>query len=129
MVSGPSTTRPRGRSTSLRALAHLPHEYATWLGDGHTIPNGDPPEPYTDDTRLCGAMLVLPAIAPDEFLVLERDTGPVVFYGLALLHADEMAFKLAHGAEALEELLPGMPEAVKPERASVAPRQRRWFGR
>ena len=31
---------------NLKALARLPHEYETWLGFGHTVPNGDPPEPY-----------------------------------------------------------------------------------
>ena len=49
----------------LRFLAHLPHEYETWLGFGHTVPNGDPPEPYTDGTALCGAMLVDPTLVPD----------------------------------------------------------------
>jgi len=24
-------------------LARFPHEYRTWLGYGHTVPNGDPP--------------------------------------------------------------------------------------
>lgn len=26
----------------LKTLGRLPHEYDTWLGVGHTIPNGDP---------------------------------------------------------------------------------------
>ncbi len=29
----------------LKTLARLPHEYDTWLGFGHTIPNGHPAEP------------------------------------------------------------------------------------
>ena len=129
IVSRPEHEPPAWALSAMRNLAHLPHEYATWLGDGHTVPNGDPTEPYDDGTRLCGAMVVRPYLVPDEFLVLGHDDGPINFYGVAFLHADEMAFKLASGAEALEELLPGAPEVVEPERASVVPRKRRWFGR
>ena len=44
----------------LKTLARLPHEFQTrlWLGD--TVPNGDPPERYARNTKLCGAL-----IAPD----------------------------------------------------------------
>ena len=48
----------------LKTLARLPHEYDTWLGEGHTVPNGDPPEPYAEGTALCGAMLVEPTLVP-----------------------------------------------------------------
>ena len=30
----------------LKYLARLPHKHATWLGFGHTIPNGDSAEVY-----------------------------------------------------------------------------------
>src|SRR5215831_18616558 len=30
----------------LKQLARFPHTCETWLGSGHTIPNGDPPEPF-----------------------------------------------------------------------------------
>ena len=43
----------------LKTLARLPATYNTWLGFGHTVPNGDPAEPYDDSTELCGA-IVLP---------------------------------------------------------------------
>jgi len=115
---------------TLRFLAHMPHEYATWLGEGHTIPNGDPPERYARGTKLCGAMLVDPVLVPEGFAVLERPEGPVRFYGVALLHADEMELKLQQGAEALIALFEGAPEVVRPDRPSVAPPRRRGlFGR
>src|SRR5258706_3910018 len=41
----------------LKTLARLPHEYDTWLGVGHTIPNGDPAEPFAPTTALCGALI------------------------------------------------------------------------
>ena len=109
----------------LRFLAHLPHEYDTWLGEGHTVPNGDPPEPYAHGTGLCGAMLVDPTLVPDGFDVLEREDGPIRFYGVALLHADEMQFKLDNGAGELLQRFDGVPEAVQPDRPSVAPPRRR----
>jgi Suppressor of fused protein (SUFU) len=37
----------------LKYLARFPHEYDTWLCENHTIPNGDPPEPFAGNTRLC----------------------------------------------------------------------------
>jgi len=52
------------------------------LWSGHTVPNGDPPEPYAPNTKLCGAL-----IAP-----------PVAVWPL---HADEMELKLDKGLEAL----------------------------
>ena len=41
----------------LKTLARLPHEFQTrlWLGD--TVPNGDLPQPYARNTKLCGALI------------------------------------------------------------------------
>jgi hypothetical protein len=30
----------------LKTLARLPHDFDSWLWEGHTVPNFDPPEPY-----------------------------------------------------------------------------------
>ena len=45
----------------------LPHGYDTWLWEGHTVPNGDPPEPFADNTELCCCYLLRPALFPKEF--------------------------------------------------------------
>ena len=45
----------------------LPHEYETWFGPGHRIPNGDPPEPFSDNTGMCCWMLLSLPFFPDEF--------------------------------------------------------------
>jgi suppressor of fused protein SUFU len=85
----------------LKSHARMPHEYGFELGHGHSIPNGDPPEPYSSDTDLCGA-LVLPGLTvPKAFWELETPKGSVRFYALWLLHEDEMNFKLEHGTDAL----------------------------
>ncbi|MQA64140.1 MAG: hypothetical protein GEU86_22400 [Actinophytocola sp.] len=34
----------------LKRVARLPHEYATWIGEWHSVPNGDPAMPYAPDT-------------------------------------------------------------------------------
>ena len=41
-------------------LARLPHQYDSFLSYGHTIPTGDPPVPYADDTELCCALILVP---------------------------------------------------------------------
>jgi len=32
----------------IQYLARFPEQYETWLGHGHTVPNGDPPQPMVD---------------------------------------------------------------------------------
>ncbi len=41
----------------LKLLGRLPHELSTFLWYGHTIPNGDPPQPYAESTSLCCALI------------------------------------------------------------------------
>ncbi|MDG4772986.1 hypothetical protein [Solwaraspora sp. WMMD792] len=43
-------------------MARLPHEYSTWIGDWHSVPNGDPPQPYAAGTPFAG-VVVTPADA------------------------------------------------------------------
>src|SRR5215218_9721433 len=71
----------------LKFLGRVPHEYATWLGEAHTIPNDDPPRPYAPGTALSGAMLGPPLLPPADFRVLERPEGPINFYAVIPLHA------------------------------------------
>lgn len=86
----------------LRMLARFPHRYQTWLGYGHTIPNGDPPQPFAPNTRFC-CMLIAPMLsAPEEFCRIERPADrDIHLYAVQPLYAEEMAFKLAHGTDAL----------------------------
>jgi len=88
----------------LKTLARLPHEYNTWLGYGHTVPNGDPPQPFARNTELCCCLIFPPLEVPDEFGTLEVDADKQIhFYGLTPLYREEMDFKLAHGMDALIE--------------------------
>jgi hypothetical protein len=112
----------------LKILARFPHEYDTWLGWGHTVPNGDPPKPFAPSTGLCCALLLEPTLAPEDFGVLEVDSDRrVFFYGLFPIYEDEMNFKLKRGAEALQERFQkaGITELIDPRRPSVC---RKRFG-
>lgn len=115
----------------LKQMARLPHEYDTWLGEAHTVPNGDPPEPFADDTKLCG-MLVFPALnVPDDFRTLAA--GPekrIHFYQLIPLYAEEMDLKLRKGVGALVDLFDkhGLDPVINPRRPNVAAGRKKWFG-
>jgi hypothetical protein len=87
----------------LKFLARLPHKHQTWLGWGHTVPNGDPPQPYEPNTTFCGA-IVLPSVSvPEAFHALNIEGNKTVtFYSLVPLYGAEMNLKLRSG---LDELL------------------------
>jgi predicted Zn finger-like uncharacterized protein len=111
----------------LKMLARFPHEYDTWLAYGHTIPNGDPPAPYAENTQLCCALLALPLLAPEDFLELVIDGAKTIrFYSLVPLYREEMEFKLQNGMDALGELLAeyGVTELLDIQRRDVCKSRR-----
>jgi len=81
----------------LKMLARFPHEYETWLGSGHSMPNGDPPEPFAPDTSLCAWMLLPPISVPAEGRTITLPDRTVNLYVLHALHPDELELKLARG--------------------------------
>lgn len=88
----------------LKQLARLPQEYDTFLMPGHTIPNGDPPEPMGAGTRFCGWMLGLPNLVPDDFSRLDLPDGRTIyFYSVIPLYPEEIEYKIENGAEAMLE--------------------------
>ena len=109
----------------LKRLALLPHKHATWLGWGHTVPNGDPAEPYADGVGFDGALVISPLTVPDAFHVLDIDADKAIcFMAVVPLYGEEMALKLRHGTDGLLDafddaqvndiVLPGRPNAGKP---------------
>ena len=88
----------------LKFLARFPHKYSTWLGWGHSIPNGDPAEPFADNTGLCG-ILILPSVnVPEAFYTLDIDAEKTItFMSLVPLYEEEMNLKLRKGSVALLE--------------------------
>jgi hypothetical protein len=112
----------------LKRTARFPHEYDTWLGWGHTIPNGDPPEPYAPGVPFSSVLLDLPFSFPKELFTLDAGRGRTIrFFSLIPLHEEELRLKLTKGMEPLEELFDRhrVNEIVDVARPSVA--RRRWL--
>jgi len=88
----------------LKYLARFPHKLDTFLGYGHTVPNGDPPKPYADDTKLM-CMLLLPQLShSDEFDSLLIDEEKTIqFMSLVPIYQEEMDLKLRKGTDPLLE--------------------------
>jgi len=106
----------------LKHLARFPHEYNTWLWSGHSVANGDPPEPYHPTTKLAGAMLT-PALnlSPDLLKFRCRPDKEVWFFSVIPLYVDEMDFKLRKGSDALCSAFDryGITELIDPGRRNV----------
>jgi hypothetical protein len=114
----------------LKMLARLPHEYDTWLGWGHTVPNGDPAAPYAPDTKLCCMLVVPPVLVPEGFRRLTvNDDKTVHFYAAVPLYREEMDFKLRKGAEALLDRFDRhqVTERVDPKRKNACAKRFGFF--
>ncbi|MBK9266166.1 MAG: suppressor of fused domain protein [Polyangiaceae bacterium] len=113
----------------LKQLARLPHEYNTWLGALHTIPNGDPPKPFSPETNLC-CWLLLPPVGVDEAdqTITLKDGRVVNIYCLLALHREEVSLKLNKGGEALIEALDaaGVSEVLQIDRPPAV--RKKLFG-
>lgn len=85
----------------LKQLARFPHEFNTWLSYGHTIPNGDPAQPFGSNTKM-STMVLLPTVIFDEkFHTLDLENKSINFYTLIPLYSEEVDLKLRQGVEAL----------------------------
>lgn len=107
---------------TLKSVARLPHLYDTWIGTGHTIPNGDPAEPYDDSTQHCCVIVGRPSLFGESMTECQTADGKLVqLYALYPIYEDEMAYKLEHHAEALFEKLEAreVEEVIDPKRRSV----------
>nr|WP_246418078.1 suppressor of fused domain protein [Haloferula luteola] len=106
----------------LKILARFAHEYQTWLGYGHTVPNGNPPKPVVDSVPFVGMLLAAPMEVPEGFSPMMLSDGhPVHFWSMIPITAEEMDFKLKHGADALLErlLAAGHSDLLNVHRESV----------
>jgi predicted Zn finger-like uncharacterized protein len=107
----------------LKTVARLPHEYETWLGPGHTIPNGDPAEPFHETTKMCGWLILSPLWFDDEFAQLQLDDGRSInFLSIIPIYPQEMQLKLSKGLEALADKLGDLSveELMDPNRKNTA---------
>ena len=85
----------------IKYLARFPHEYGTWLGWGHTIPNGPDYEPLAPDTGMGGVVLV--QTGGDMGSMEAKDGRTVNFYMVIPAYREEIEYKLEYGMEALDK--------------------------
>lgn len=87
----------------LQTCAALAAEPETWLGHGHTIPNGQPPAPLFPGSQLKVLLLLRTILEPDAFLSdhLTIEGDPVSLLWLVPITAAELDLKLLQGLPAL----------------------------
>lgn len=113
----------------IKFIARLPHVYDTWVGPGHTIPNGDPAEPYAQTTSSCCALIGSPVVLPES--IRECALGPdktVHLYAVYPILLDEMDYKLSNGADELFAKMEArkVSEVIDPGRRSCL-KKRFWL--
>jgi len=88
----------------LKIMARLPIEQNTWLGWGHSVPNG---EPFAENTGFSGMLVTMPYFFGEKSASCKLPNKEIVrFYQLVPLYENEMQYKIENGAEALEDLFP-----------------------
>ena len=104
----------------MKYLARFPHEYQTWLGWGHTLPNSADCVPYDDSTQLCGAML---GALQERISIFRAEDGTQInLYTVMPLYQEEMEYQKTAGTEALLQklaALKGFGMIVFPDRPNV----------
>jgi hypothetical protein len=122
-VTGPGADPSGWPLRVLKEIARLPHEYGTWIGEWHSVPNGDPAQPYTDDTPFAGVVVAPMLRVPAEARTIEvPGGGRIALLALIPLHPDELAVKVERGTDALIEVLDRgkVTELLDPHRPSYA---------
>lgn len=106
----------------LRAMAQLPARFGSWLGPGHTVPNGDPPKPFAEGTELACFLLVPPACLEEGDDVVATPDGPVLLLTALPIYAAELTLLLERGvADLIERLVAaGVDDVLELTRPSVA---------
>lgn len=85
----------------IKYLARFPHECDTWLGWGHTIPNGPDYEPICADSQMGGVVLV--QIGGGMGSMESEDGKKINFYMVVPAYREEIEFKLEYGMEELDK--------------------------
>ncbi|RYD71263.1 MAG: suppressor of fused domain protein [Verrucomicrobiaceae bacterium] len=118
----------------LKMMARFPHEYQTWLGYGHTVPNGDPPKPFASNTEFSSMVVFPPVNAPEDFHLLQHDDKLIRFFQIVPLYREELTLKLNKGLDALIERLDefGIGDVIDIQRPNVVTgvaRKKPWWKR
>ncbi len=83
----------------LKFLARFPHEYRTWLGYGHTVPNGAAYAPFDESVGFGGVVL---SWGDGPLGTLKAEDGKEIhFYQVIPAYKEEIEYKLKYGMDAL----------------------------
>jgi hypothetical protein len=94
----------------LKNLARLPINSDTWLGLAHSADNRFP---YSDNTELCGAVLVSPEDVSADAGSCELPNGDMVnFYEIIPLYHEEIQYKLDNGSDEFRSIMSGVSHVV-----------------
>lgn len=85
----------------LKFLARFPHEYETWFGAGHTIPNGPDYEPICEGTTMGG--VVLSQSGGDLECITTKDGKRINFLMVVPAYKEEIEYKLKYGMSVLDK--------------------------
>ncbi len=86
----------------IKYLARFPHEYDTWLGYGHTLPNGPEYAPLCAGTKLGGVVL---SQGGGSLECVKTGDGKEINLLLVIpAYQEEIEYKLKYGMSALDEV-------------------------
>jgi hypothetical protein len=91
----------------IRHYARYPHKYKTYFGHGHTIPNGQPAEPFFSKSSLDTIIFIPTILTPDKNftgLIKEKSRLSVQLLHLTPITTQESEFKLESGTNDLYDL-------------------------
>ncbi len=93
-------------SQLLRRMAHFVHDNNTWLHWGHTMPNGQPPEPLFGTSQLDTLFFMPSIVDPDSRLgdTLQIESEPVHLVWCVPITTAECQLKLDEGMDALYDV-------------------------
>jgi hypothetical protein len=106
----------------LQRLVRYSRSSKTWLGFGHSIPNGNPPQPFAPSTRQCCSFLIPPLEMPEKFARLRLPDNQILnFWAIVPIYADELAVKINQKYPALIERFgqKGVSDILNPTRPSI----------
>jgi hypothetical protein len=90
----------------LKQVARLPHEYETWIGPWHSVPNGDPPEPYAPGVPFAGVVVApMIKVEPAARTIVTPGGSEIALLALIPLHPAEVNLKVSRGTTALIDVL------------------------
>ncbi|MCM1253368.1 MAG: suppressor of fused domain protein [Clostridium sp.] len=109
----------------LKYLARFPHEYKTWLGTGHTLPNGEDYVPLGEGTEM-GGFFFLPVVGLGEAYpgvadLVCKDGTRINFLWAIPMYKEEILYKLEEGFEPMMNLLTevNFPRVLDPKRGKM----------